>query len=57
MNYLGFDEGCIVTTTGFTKGVTSFAEEKNIFLIDLNDILKATGEDGELYLRRQIGEV
>lgn len=56
MNYLGFDEGCIVTTTGFTKGVTSFANEKNIFLIDLNDILKSTGENGELHLRRQIGE-
>lgn len=56
MNYLGFNEGCIVTTTGFTKGVTSFAEDKKVFLIDLNDILKATAEDGEVYLRKQIGE-
>ncbi len=56
MHYLGFDEGCIVTTTGFTKGVTSFARDKNIFLIDLNDILRATEENGELYLRKQIGD-
>ncbi len=56
MHYLGFDEGCIVTTTGFTKGVTSFAEDKNIFLIDLNDILKSTADDGEAYLSKQIGE-
>ena len=56
MNYLGFNEGCIVTTTGFTKGVTTFAEDKNIFLIDLNDILKSTGEDGTAHLSRQIGE-
>jgi len=56
MQYLGFAEGCIVTTTGFTKGVTSFAEDKDIFLIDLNDILKATAEDGEAYLSRQMGE-
>jgi hypothetical protein len=55
MNYLGFNEGCIVTTTGFTKGVTTFAHENHIFLIDLNDILRATGEDGEAYLRKQIG--
>jgi hypothetical protein len=56
MNYLGFDEGCIVTTTGFTKGVSDFAKDKNIFLIDLNDILRATGEDGDVYLMKQIGE-
>jgi restriction system protein len=56
MHYLGFDEGCIVTTTGFTKGVTSFAQDKNIFLIDLNDILRAIGDDGDSYLRKQIGE-
>ncbi|CAN5408293.1 hypothetical protein BH10PAT3_BH10PAT3_5610 [soil metagenome] len=56
MNYLGFDEGCIVTTTGFTKSVTDFAKDKRIFLIDLNDILKATGDNEGVYLRRQIGE-
>lgn len=56
MNYLGFNEGCIVTTTGFTKGVTEFAKDKNIFLVDLKDILKATGEDGDTYLRKQLGE-
>ncbi len=56
MHYLGFDEGCIVTTTGFTKGVTSFAEEKGIFLIDLNDILKATAEGGEEHLSKRIGD-
>jgi len=56
MRYLGFDEGCIVTTTGFTKGVTSFAEDKDIFLIDLQDILKATGDGGEAFLRQKIGE-
>lgn len=57
MNYLGINEGCIVTTTGFTKGVTSFAQEKHIFLIDLDDILKATNKDGDAYLSRQIGEL
>ncbi len=57
MNYLGFSEGCIVTTTGFTKGVKAFAQDKNVLLVDLNDILRATGEDGDRYLRRQIGEV
>lgn len=56
MNHLGFDEGCIITTTGFTKGVTAFARDKGIFLIDLDDILRATGQDGEGYLMRQIGE-
>ena len=57
MHYRGFDEGCIVTTTGFTKGVTSFAQDKSIFLIDLNDILRATSEDGDLHLRKQIGDL
>lgn len=56
MHNLGYDEGCIVTTTGFTKGVTSFAHDKNIFLIDLNDILRSIGENGDEYLRKQIGE-
>ncbi len=56
MNYLNFNEGCIVTTTGFTKGVTEFANDKHIFLIDLKDILRATGDNGEDYLRKQIGE-
>jgi hypothetical protein len=54
MNHLDFEEGCIVTTTGFTKGVKGFAEDKNIFLVDLNDILKAAGENGDSYLRRLI---
>jgi HJR/Mrr/RecB family endonuclease len=56
MNALGISEGCIVTTTGFTSGVKSFAVGKNIFLIDLNDILRATGEGGDAYLRKKIGE-
>jgi predicted Mrr-cat superfamily restriction endonuclease len=56
MNHIGFDEGCIVTTTGFTKGVTDFAQDKGIFLVDLNDILKATAQDGEAYLSKRIGE-
>ncbi|MFA5004344.1 MAG: restriction endonuclease [Candidatus Saccharimonadales bacterium] len=56
MHNLGFNEGCIVTTTGFTKGVTAFAQDKNIFLIDLNDILRAIGANGDTYLKRQVGE-
>lgn len=56
MNHLDFNEGCIVTTTGFTKGVTEFAQSRDIFLIDLNDILRATAQDGEAYLSKQIGE-
>jgi hypothetical protein len=56
MNHLGFDEGCIVTTTGFTKGVTDFAHDKGIFLIDLDDILRATDRGGEGYLMKRIGE-
>ena len=57
MHYLGFTEGCIVTTTGFTRGVVNFAKDKPIFLVDLNDILKATTQaDGDRHLRRQIGE-
>jgi HJR/Mrr/RecB family endonuclease len=56
MHYLSFNEGCIVTTTGFTKGVTEFARDKNIYLIDLNVILRATSEGGDRYLRKQIGE-
>lgn len=56
MNHLNFNEGCIVTTTGFTKGVTDFAQSRDIFLIDLNDILRATAQDGEAYLSKQIGE-
>jgi hypothetical protein len=56
MSYLNINEGCIVTTTGFTKGVTDFAKDKNIFLIDLNDILRATAEDGDNYLKKQVGE-
>jgi hypothetical protein len=56
MNHMGFNEGCIVTTTGFTKGVTDFAHDKCIFLIDLNDILKATNQDGQAHLLKQIGE-
>lgn len=44
MQYLGFDEGCIITTTGFTLGVKEFAKDKRIYLIDLNDILKATND-------------
>lgn len=56
MNYLNFNEGCIVTTTGFTKGVSEFAKDKNIFLIDLNDILRSTDDDTGSYLKRRIGE-
>lgn len=56
MQHLGFNEGCIVTTTGFTKGVQDFASDKKIFLIDLNDILKAVGDDSGQYLLRKIGE-
>ncbi len=56
MNHLDFNEGCIVTTTGFTKGVTEFAQSRDIFLIDLNDIIRATARDGEAYLSKQIGE-
>ena len=56
MNALGYSEGCIVTTTGFTSGVKNFAVGKNIFLIDLNDILRAVGENGDVYLSRKIGE-
>ncbi|MGH7203256.1 MAG: restriction endonuclease [Candidatus Levyibacteriota bacterium] len=50
MQYLGFEEGCIITTTGFTSGVKEFAKDKGIFLIDLNDILKATsdGKDSKI---------
>lgn len=56
MHYLGFDEGCIVTTTGFTKGVTDFAVGKKIYLVDLNDILRANNDNEEEYLKRKIGE-
>ena len=56
MQYLGFKEGCIVTTSSFTKGVISFAENKAIFLIDLNDILRATAKGGDMYLKKHIGE-
>jgi restriction system protein len=56
MHHLGYDEGCIVTTTGFTKGVTEFAKERGIFLIDLNDILRATSDENNAYLSRKIGE-
>jgi hypothetical protein len=54
MNYLGYDEGCIVTTTGFTSGVQSFASDKNIYLIDLNDILRGVNDDTNTYLSRKI---
>ncbi len=57
MHNLGYDEGCIVTTTGFTKGVKDFAQDKKIYLIDLNDILRTTNEgESSAYLRRKIGE-
>lgn len=56
MHALGFDEGCIVTTTGFTKGVVDFARGKSIYLIDLTDILKATGDEEGAYLLSHIGE-
>ncbi len=56
MHNLGYDEGCIVTTTGFTKGVIDFAKDKNIYLIDLNDILRSTSNGGEFYLRNRLGD-
>jgi len=55
MHHLGYEEGCIVTTTGFTKGVQDFVHGKNIRLIDLNDILRSTGDNGSEYLRRKMG--
>lgn len=46
MHHLGYSEGCIVTTIGFTKGVKDFVQDKDIHLVDLNDILKATNKNG-----------
>jgi HJR/Mrr/RecB family endonuclease len=53
MNVNGYDEGCIVTTTGFTSGVKSFASDKKIHLVDLNDILRSVNDPN--YLIRLIG--
>jgi restriction system protein len=47
MHYLGYEEGRIVTTTGFTKGVKDFAQDRYINLIDLNDILRATNNGND----------
>jgi restriction endonuclease Mrr len=57
MDSLGYSEGCVVTTTGFSKGVKEFVKGKKIYLIDLNDILRTVseGENSE-HLRRKIGE-
>ena len=52
MNANGYTEGCIVTTTGFTKGVKDFVEGKNIHLIDLNDILRTVKDSS--YLERKL---
>lgn len=53
MNYLGYEEGAIVTTTGFTSGVKTFANNhKKIYLIDLNDILRSI--DNPDYLLKKI---
>jgi restriction system protein len=57
MQHNNFKEGCIVTTTGFTKGVTAFAEGKKIFLIDLNDILRATAAGGTVYFSKKMAEL
>lgn len=54
MNHRGFNEGCIVTTTGFTKGVKDFALGRKIYLIDLNDILRATNSDSLNYLESKM---
>lgn len=53
MNVNGYDEGCIVTTTGFTSGVKSFALNKNVHLVDLNDILRSVKDPS--YLHKLIG--
>lgn len=54
MNVNDYKEGCIVTTTGFTKGVKDFVEGKNIRLIDLNDILRTVKDSS--YLDRKMSD-
>lgn len=59
MQNLGFEEGCIITTSGFTKGVKDFVIGKKIYLIDLNDILRAVNEDSKIsegYLMRKLSQ-
>ena len=54
MHHQGYEEGCIVTTAYFTQGVKDFARGKNIYLINMRDILDTLGGDGIGILKKKM---
>ena len=54
MHHQGYEEGCIVTTAYFTQGVKDFARGKNIYLINMRDILDTLEGEGIGLLKKKM---